>query len=189
MATSCARLTLSAACLSLAWLSGCCSPNIPLQPPTTQSLSAIGLSDPYPIPQVDAVVAPPAGWRADSIIAESDNTHQVFVSPTGDTAYGIIHFKMPLPVPASWTYPSFLSNMKERAGEATVIVPAQKDDTLPGLRFTVDSGDYRMRINLICKGLRGWSVYAGSLRARPENVREIELAERARDATVTGLSR
>ena len=49
------------------------------------------------------------------------------------------------------------------------------------MRFTAEGGDYRMRINLICKGFRGWAVYAGTLRTEAEVPAELHLAEVAPD--------
>ena len=77
--------------------------------------------------------------------------------------------------------------MKESEGEANVIDQPMQDDALPGIRFTVDCGDYRMRTNFICKGFGGWAVYVGTLRDRPEIPAEIELAERAREKTKIGI--
>jgi hypothetical protein len=55
------------------------------------------------------------------------------------------------------------------------------------VRFTAEGGDYRMRINLICKGFRGWAVYAGTLRKEAEVPAELRLAEVARDRTKVGV--
>jgi hypothetical protein len=162
--------------------------HIPTYTPATQPLSATGLTDPTRSAVVDAVVAPPVGWVADEPKTSDRHAHQVWKSPTGGTAYGVIHFGLPLPVPASWVLPNYLSAMKESEGEATVIGQPLKDDALPGIRFTVDCGDYRMRTNLICKGFGGWAVYTGTLRDRPEVPAEVELAERACDKTQVGVS-
>jgi hypothetical protein len=155
--------------------------------PATQPLADTGLSAPTPFPPADVVVAPPVGWVADELKKSDEHTHQVWKSPTGSTAYGVIQFGLPLPVPATWILPSYLSAMKKSEGEANVIGEPLKDDALPGVRFTVDCGDYRMRTNLVCKGFRGWAVYAGTLRDRPEIPAEVQLAERARDKTLTGI--
>jgi hypothetical protein len=179
-------------CLSLlaVFALGCQSKysNLPAYQPSTQPLSANGLTQPQSSTVVDAVVAPPTGWIAEEPKVDEDHSHQVWKSPTGSTAYGVIHFGMPLPVPASWVLPNYLSAMKKSEGEATLIGQPLKDDALPGIRFTVDCGAYRMRTNLICKGFGGWAVYAGTLRDRPEVPAEIESAERAREQTQIGAA-
>lgn len=168
---------------------GCQSPytNLPEYHPATQPLATSGLTDPQPFEPADAVVDPPVGWVADKLKKESNYSHQVWKSPTGSTCYGIIHFGLPLPLPASLVLPQYLSAMKDSEGQADVQGQPQKDESLPGIRFTVDCGDYRMRTNFICKGFGGWAVYVGTLRDRPEIPAEIELAARARDKTKIGL--
>lgn len=162
--------------------------NIPTYQPATQPLSDSGLSELAPFTPVDAVVDPPVGWKPDELKTSDQHTHQVWLSPTGKTAYGVIHFGLPLPVPATWILGPFLSEMKKSEGEATLIGSPLKDDALPGVRFTVEGGDYKMRVNLICKGFRAWAVYAGTLRKEEEIPAELELAERARDKTQVGVS-
>jgi hypothetical protein len=157
--------------------------------PTTQPLSVTPteIDKPEPLPEVDALVTPPAGWAADPIKSSEQHKHQVWKSPSGKTAYGIIHFSLPLPVPATWVLDPFLKEMKKSEGEANLLGPPLRDDALPGVRFTVEGGDYRMRINLICKGFRGWAVYAGTLRKEEEVPAELHLAEAARDRTKVGV--
>jgi hypothetical protein len=157
--------------------------------PTTQPLSVAPkqIDEPESAPVVDALVTPPAGWVADPIKSSEQHKHQVWKSPSGKTAYGIIHFSLPLPVPATWVLDPFLNQMKKSEGEATLIGQPLRDDALPGVRFTAEGGDYRMRINLICKGFRGWAVYAGTLRKEEEVPAELRLAEAARDRTKVGV--
>src|SRR6266566_8108079 len=186
----CARRIILACLTALAALAGGCQSkyaNLPKYQANLQPLSVDGLSEPQAEPAVDATVVVPAGWKPEPFKGSEQHAHQVWLSPTGKTAYGVIHFGLPLPVPARWILNSFLSEMKKSEGEATVIGQPMEDDALPGVRFTVECGDYKMRINLICKGFRGWAVYAGTLRAQPEAPAELELAERAREKTKVGL--
>ena len=44
-----------------------------------------------------------------------------------------------------------------------------------------------MRVNLITHGFRGWAFYAGTFTGKEENKAELELAERAREASSPGL--
>lgn len=184
-------LVQSCFCLTLlgGLMVGCQSKfaNLPEYHASTQPLVARGLSDLKPLVPVDAMVDPPVGWVADELKHDDRHSHQAWKSPSGNTAYGIIHFGIPLPVPAYIVLPSYLSAMKESEGEADLVGQAQKDDTLPGIRFTVDCGDYRMRTNFICKGFGGWAIYAGTLRSKEVNPAELELAERAREKTRIGV--
>ena len=49
-----------------------------------------------------------------------------------------------------------------------------------------EGGQYKLRANLLRSGLRGWIVYAGTLRDQPVDAEELELAERAREQTRVG---
>jgi hypothetical protein len=185
-------MSIPGACLTLLLLAaaGCQSKyaNLPIyQPPTTRPILASALSAPQSLTSVDAVCVPPAGWNAEDLKTSEDHAHQVWLSPSGRTAYGVIHFALPLPVSAQWVLDPFLREMKKSEGEAILIGRPMRDDKLPGIRFTVEGGLYKMRINLICRGWRGWAVYSGTLRGQPEVPEELELAEWAKDSTKVGV--
>lgn len=186
------RLTLCGCCLTLLLGVGvgCQSKynSIPTYQPATQPLSATGLSAAEPMPKVEAVVNPPVGWETEDAKSDEDHVHLSWKSPSGKTNYGVIYFNLPLPLPAKWIIDPYLAAMKKSEGEANVIQGPVEDKSLPGLRFTVECGDYRMRTNLICKGFHGWAVYAGTLRKEAEIPAELELAERARDKTQVGVT-
>jgi hypothetical protein len=131
---------------------------------------------------VRAVVNPPPHWRTDPLKATTKHKHQVWVSPTGDTAYGVIRFELPLPLPVELVLLGFISEMKRDQGEARLLY-SRPDKALPGLRFSCEGGKYRLRGNMIVRGAGGWVVYAGTLIARPENPPELALAESAREQT------
>ena len=186
------RLIFSACCLTLLAGAGvgCQSKysSIPTYQPATQPLSATGLSAGKPIENVEAVVVPPVGWETEDAKADEDHVHLSWKSPSGKTNYGVIYFSLPLSLSARWIIDPYLAAMKKSEGEANVIAGPVEDKSLPGLRFTVECGDYRMRTNLICKGFHGWAVYAGTLRKEAEIPSELELAERARDKTQVGAT-
>lgn len=153
---------------------------------TQPASSIVNLSSPAPNEDVEAIVAPPASWRKDELKATSNHKHQVWVSPTGDTAYGVIHVNLPLPVGPDLTLMGFLAEMRRSEGESTLI-SKDRDPDLPGLRFVAEGGRYRIFANLTARGFNAWTIYAGTLRGRPINEPEFELAQRAREATIIGL--
>ena len=55
-------------------------------------------------------------------LKQSDrHTHEVWLSPTGKTAYGVIHFKLPLPVGVNLVYWEFCEDEEEGGdGDGTV---------------------------------------------------------------------
>ena len=152
--------------------------------PTTLPESA-GLEESQYAQVVAATVTPPAGWKAEELKESSRHAHQVWLSPTGRTAYGVIHFSLPIPVghdPVLWY---FLREMRRREGEAALLAK-QWDPNLRGVRFVAQGGLYTVRTNLLVRGFSGWAVYAGTLTTDPVEPTELDLAERAREHTVVG---
>jgi hypothetical protein len=115
-----------------------------------------------------------------------NHSHQLWLSPTGNTAYGVIRFSLPLPVGPDTVLYFFLREMRASEGEARLI-SKRRDPQLKGLGFVAEGGLYVVRTNLTTRGLRGWAVYAGTLRARPVLPNELSLAELAREETETGV--
>ena len=144
-----------------------------------------GLSLPVYNGDVVAFCDPPIGWKPDPIKSDANHVHQIWLSPTTDTAYGIIHFKLPLPVGADLALSGFLAQMKKTEGDATLL-ERHDDPHLPGIRFTARGGVYTIRANLIVRGWEGWAVYAGTERGKPIDSIELDFALRAREHTCIG---
>jgi hypothetical protein len=135
---------------------------------------------------VEALVVPPVGWIAQPLKHSSRHDHQIWLSPSGSTAYGVIRFKLPLPLsPEAVLKMGFLPEMKRTEGAATLI-SSERDPSLPGIRFVAEGGKHVVRTNLITRGFKGWAVYAGTMRDRPEVPDELALAELAREQTAVG---
>lgn len=145
-----------------------------------------GLNPPMADRAVDAWCDPPVGWRLEPIKSDSRHTHQIWKSPTGSTAYGVIEMYLPFPVGPDLILWGFLDNMRKKEGSAELI-SKEPDPNLPGTRFVVEGGLYKIRVNLIIQGWRAWAVYAGTLRERAVNAEELKLAEAAREHTHVAL--
>lgn len=144
--------------------------------------TAAGLLEARALDEVDAVVRAPQGWRGRLLSHKANSAHWIWISPTGDTAYGVIRFVLPLPVGHDLALWGFLREMRRAEGEAALISKlwdAERD----ALRFVADGGRYRLRTVMVVRGLHGWAVYAGTLRGADERADELDLAERAREAT------
>src|SRR5918992_1040717 len=100
------RLPILGTCLTLLLIAAGCQSkysNLPIyHPPAMQTVSEAALSEPQAHASVDGVCVPPIGWKIEPLKTSKDHTHQVWLSPTGKTAYGVIHFRLPLPVSAQW---------------------------------------------------------------------------------------
>ncbi len=149
-------------------------------PTTAPSVALVANKD------VNAMVAVPAGWRPDPLKQTSQHTHQVWISPTGHTAYGVIHFNLPRPIGTDLALWGFLNQMKKSEGEAALI-SKNYDERLGGLRFIAEGGLYKVRTNLFTSGFQGWAIYAGTLRKYPVDVDELREAEIARENTRVGI--
>jgi len=163
---------------------GCCPAPGRVSKPITFENTA-GLSIPFFDPDVIADCDPPVGWKAEPLKSSSNHNDQVWLSPTGDTAYGVIHFTMPLPVGQGLAFVGFLRQMKKTQGEATLL-ERHDDPELPGIRFVAAGGLYVIRTNLLVAGWDGWAVYAGTLKSGPILPKELDFAVRAREHTRVG---
>ena len=129
-----------------------------------------------------ATCYPPNGWAAEPLKVSPRHHHQVWVSPGGATAYGVIHFSLPLPVSADLALWGFLREMKRTEGTAELLSKQSADDK-SGLLFDAQGGLYRVRGLLHVDGWEGWVAYAGTRTDHPIDPAELEIAARARDST------
>jgi hypothetical protein len=144
-----------------------------------------GLTPPGYNSDVDAIVDPPVGWHPDPLKTDANHVHQVWLSPTTNTAYGVIHFKLPLPVGPDIALSGFLAQMKKTEGDATLL-QRHNDPNLPGIRFVARGGVYTIRANLIVQDWEGWAFYAGTQRGKPIDPNELDFASRAREHSFIG---
>jgi hypothetical protein len=164
-------------------LSGCTSsPTQPLSPePHAEPIVVSGTAQ-YVAP-VQALCVPPAGWTSEPVQTQNwRTTHQVWLSPSGHTAYGVIHFTLPLPVgtdPVLWV---FMNQMRREQGDAKLL-SKQWDSNIKGVRFVAQGGLYTVRTNLLLRGFDGWAIYAGTHNDEAVVDNELALAERAREQT------
>ncbi|MGA2442577.1 MAG: hypothetical protein ABSH08_16610 [Tepidisphaeraceae bacterium] len=183
MARSLLAIALAASTLGT---TGCAAHPKPSQiPPPAAASDTLNLTLPRFDPDVMAVCDPPIGWIARPLRTAPNNVHQVWRSPTGDTAYGVVHFRMPLPVGGGLALSGFLAQMKKTEGTSKLL-DRQDDPNLPGIRFVAEGTLHTLRANLILDGWEGWAVYAGTLRSRPINQKELDRAIAAREHTRVG---
>jgi hypothetical protein len=138
------------------------------------------------VPEVEAMCVPPLGWQPKPVNGSLAHSHRVWVSPSGDTAYGVIRIRLPLPVGPNLVLWQFVEEMRksEKVGN---LLNKEEDPGLPGLRFVADGNIYRMHGNMIARGFTAWAIYAGTIREKAVDAHEFDLAVRAREATTTGI--
>ncbi len=162
-------------------------------PTTQQTLTTQAAEQLIPLKTVDATVTPPAGWAPEPLKQDEKHRHQIWLSPSGHTAYGVIYMSLPLPaaiIPGgaeTVLEEGFLPNMKKTEGKADLVGEVTDDPKRGGIRFVAEGGFYLVRAFMVLEGMHAWAVYAGTERSAPVNVEELKLAEQARDRTVLGL--
>lgn len=145
--------------------------------------------------RLEAFVVPPKGWTMDPPKLGERHTHLAWISPTRDTAYGVIYATIPGFVPVALmplrmlhdqVLERIMAAMKEDQGEARLL-SKRWDAGADKMRFQAEGGLYRIDCVLTVRRYSAWTVYVGRLRQREENPREIATAEKARQATLVGL--
>lgn len=163
------------------WLTACQH-----SPAHRVGLASGGLAAPIGVAEVEAVCAPPVGWQGKSVKGSLLHSHYVWVSPSGDTAYGVIRIRLPLPIGPNLVLWQFVEEMRksEKVGN---LISKEEDPGLPGIRFVADGSIYRMHGNMVARGFTAWAIYAGTIRENAVDAHEFDLAVRAREGTITGI--
>ena len=156
--------------------------------PTSRPVGDLGTG--YFEPRVEAFVVPPNGWELDPPKINDQRAHLTWLSPSGDSAYGVIYFAIPGSV--AWLPKNeffhnrasdrFIDEFRNDTGDA-VELSREWDADADGMRIVAEGGPYKVRSLLRIRGSHGWSVYAGTMRERPVNEEELAVAERAQGAT------
>lgn len=193
------RAALAGAVLGLAWVCGCgcarvaargdASPGVEatVSPATTRVTVDLphALTDAAWDADLQAMIVPPVGWQVSVLPGSFNAVHQVWISPTGRTAYGVIRFSLPFPSPHDPVLWVFLNEMRRKEGQADLL-EKRWDRQHRVLRAVIEGGRYRLRATIALRGLSGWMTYAGTLRAEPVEPEELRHAEAAREGTQYG---
>lgn len=190
------RTTLSV-CLPIALVAllaaGCSRSTLrPEDRPTSRRVGEIGRGSFDE--RVQAFVVPPDDWKLDPPKTSDQHTHLVWLSPTSDTAYGVISIKLPTWAPVFLLSSESLHNrvlegvidaMAADQGDATLLAK-EWDASAERMYYEAEGGLYKIDAVLSVRGHSGWTVYAGKLRERPLNEAEMATAVAARKATRVG---
>ena len=180
-------------CLALLAGAGCSRTTLrESERPTSRPVQGVGRG--YFEPRVEAFVVPPRGWSLDKDKATDEHTNLTWLSPTRDTAYGVIFARVPGWVPVAFiparslhetVLNKFMEKMKEDQGEATVVSQQWNDDR-DRLEFVARGTTYTLDAYLTVRGYDVWTVYRGTFTGKTASATELELAGKARDATGVG---
>lgn len=160
----------------------------PLTPATAPAgMPAAALADAEWNAELQAMIVPPVGWQPSVLPGSFNAVHQVWISPSGRTAYGVIRFSLPFPSPHDPVLWVFLKEMRRKEGQADLL-EKRWDRERRGLRAVIEGGRYTIRTTITIRGLSGWMTYAGTLREAPVEPEELHHAETAREQTRVGKS-
>lgn len=134
---------------------------------------------------VRAQCRPPVAWQPKPLEHFPRSVQRVWVSPTGRTAYGVIHIRLPFPVGPDLVLWRFIADMREMEGDGRLI---SRERSGGEVRFVAENTRYCFNARLHTSGRNAWIIYAGVGRDEAPNANEFSLAECARDATVPGLA-
>src|SRR4051794_2613166 len=120
---------------------GCSAKAAPRMPAAMERRFATtqGLTARVVLRAVEAQVDPPEGWKAQPLRSSARHTHQIWLSPSGSTAYGIIRFDLPLPVGPDIVLWYFMREMRHSHPDA-VVIDKRVDPVFDGIYFIADGG-------------------------------------------------
>jgi hypothetical protein len=186
---------VGAALIALFMLTGCVQSTLDAADrPASRPVQGIGKG--YFDARVEAFVVPPQSWTLDPPKVSSRHVHLAWISPSGDTAYGVIYASIPGYIPVALMPTRLLHQevlervmieMRRDQGEA-VLLDSKWNDRERQMTFEAAGGLYHVDSVLRVRGWSAWTLYVGRLRAREPNRPEIELASRARSRTQVGLA-
>jgi hypothetical protein len=127
----------------------------------------------------------PEGWTTEPIKTTATTIHQIWISPTGRTAFGVIYARLPLPVGAELALWGFMREMKKSQGEAELL-DKNRDEHLDGLRFSARGRFYSIEAVLYAHGWDCWVSYAGRYSDKEADEGELALARLARERVMMG---
>jgi hypothetical protein len=170
--------------IGLILAAGCQSSKLPGVPSTQPA--APGLTPWVANADVLALCCPPQGWTPQPLDTGGRHTQQTWLSPSTNTAYGVAHIKLPLPIAIigiDRVLQGIVDDMAQKQMSATVN-NRQTDPNLPGLRVEIKGGEYTLRANLINGGWEAWFIFASTDNTEAIDQKELDLALLARDHTV-----
>jgi hypothetical protein len=134
------------------------------------------------VQQLHAACSPPNAWSLKEVPPSYRAQRQVWFSPSGDTAYGVIYFPLPLPVGTDLAFRGFIAEMRKREGDARLL-EKHKDESADALRFVAEMPQYQMYGKLVVRGMSGWVFFASTVVNHPVRPDELVQAESAREAS------
>ena len=141
-----------------------------------------GLSSVQQYDVVKAQAAPPQSWRELVPKRSSLYTDMQWRAPSGNTAVGVAHVKMPLPLNAQTLVWFAKSRYAKQSEDGRVI--GQWVDDLGRSWFEAENNKYHVRGYIMTKGFEAWIIYSGFKTQQPIDTSELALGARAMETII-----
>ena len=141
-----------------------------------------GLKSVQHFEEVKAEAAPPAAWKPLTLKRHAMYTDMQWRSPSGTTAVGVAHVKMPLPLGSRALLWFAKGHYAKQSEDGRVI--GQWVDELGRSWFEAENNKYHVRGFIVTKGFEAWIVYTGRKTTVPTDMSEIALGARALETIV-----
>ena len=137
------------------------------------------------VQQYDAVkaqAAVPQSWKELALKRGPMYTDMQWRAPSGNTAVGVAHCRMPLPLDARALVWFAKSRYAKQSEDGRVL--GQWVDELNRSWFEAANNKYHVRGFIVTKGFEAWIIYSGFKTQEPSDISELALAARAMETIV-----
>jgi hypothetical protein len=141
-----------------------------------------GLSSAEHFDVVKAQAAAPQSWQEQPIKRGPMYTDMQWRSPSGATAVGVAHVRMPLPLGARALLWFAKGQYAKQSDDGRVL--GQWVDQLGRSWFEAENNKYHVRGFIVTKGLQAWIIYSGYKTTVPIDMSELSQGARAMETIV-----
>ena len=141
-----------------------------------------GLRSAEHISAVKAEAAAPVTWKPQALKRSAMYTDMQWRSPSGTTAVGVAHVRMPLPLSARSLLWFAKGQYAKQSDDGRML--GQWVDELGRTWFEAETNKYRVRGFILTKGFEAWIVYNGFKTTVPTDVAELSMGARAMETIV-----
>jgi hypothetical protein len=136
---------------------------------------------------VKAEAAPPTSWKELVPKKTSFYTDMQWRAPSGNTAVGGAHVKMPLPLDAGAVVWFAKQRYSKQSEDGKLI--NQWVDALGRSWFEAENNKYHVRGYVVTKGFTAWIVYSGFKTQGPIDTSELALAARSMETMIPQINK
>ena len=141
-----------------------------------------GLKAPEIVESVKVRAGLPQTWHAPTPQKTNLYTHGQWKSPSGHTAVGAVHIRLPLPISADMLAWFAKREYTKKADDGKLI--REWKDALGRRWFEAENNKYRVQGYCLVQGFQAWIIYFGYKTQHPPSFDEVSLAARSADTFI-----